>query len=403
MGASSSPVRHVDDEERRARIAVRHALHPAHRVVGTLAATRAMTVLHATEAASVHLAVAARTDGTTPADVEGALYDDRPVVKQLAMRRTLFVFTRDLLPAALGSASARVAVEQRRLVARDAALHGAGDDGEAWLDAARRAVLARLADGSAHSARDLREQLPELAGTYTVSPDKSYGGTTHLAPRVLTTLGADGLIVRGPNAGHWRINRPTWALSSVWLGERVEPLTSREGYAELVRRWLRTFGPGTVEDVQWWLGSTKTAVRTALADVDAVAVSLDGGGTGWLLPDDAEPVAAPGPWAALLPVLDPTTMGWRGRDFYLEPANTPYLFDSNGNGGTTAWWNGRVVGAWVQDADARVRVLPLPGTRLPRVARDALATEADRLTAWLDGVVVSTIYRSQLMRSAGPA
>ena len=50
-------------------------------------------------------------------------------------------------------------------------------------------------------------------------------------------------------------------------------------------------------------------------------------------------------------------MGWKERDFYLDPEHTPYLFDTNGNGGTTAWWNGRIVGCWVQDDDAVVRVV----------------------------------------------
>lgn len=72
-----------------------------------------MTVLHATEAASVHLALWAPVDGLTVDDVEHALYDRRSLVKQLAMRRTLFVFPRDLLPATWGSASARVAVTER--------------------------------------------------------------------------------------------------------------------------------------------------------------------------------------------------------------------------------------------------------------------------------------------------
>ena len=62
-----------------------------------------------------------------------------------------------------------------------------------------------------------------------------------------------------------------------------------------MRRWLATFGPGTETDIVWWLGSTKTAVRRALADLEAVEVSLDGGGTGWVLPDDLEPGA--GPWS----------------------------------------------------------------------------------------------------------
>src|SRR3546814_5939656 len=107
--------------------------------------------------------------------------------------------------------------------------------------------------------------------------------------------------------------------------------------------------------------ATLTAVRRALAAVDAVEVSLDGGGTGWLLPDDVGEVEVPGLWAALLPVLDPTTMGWKERDFYLDPADVPQLFDSNGNAGTTAWWNGRIVGAWVQEETGTVHLVSRNG------------------------------------------
>lgn len=392
-------MRHIDDAERRSRLALRHGLHPGHRLPDPLAATRAMTVLHATEPPTVHLSVHARTDGVlSPADIDAALYEDRSLVKQIAMRRTLFVFPRDLLPAVLGSAAARVAVEQRRLITRDVEKHGVADDGAAWLEAAARAVLARLAESDPLSARELRDQVPELTGTFTVSPEKKYGGTFQIAPRVLTLLGAEGRIVRGPNAGHWRLGRPTWTLMEDWLGERPEPLSPEEGYAEIVRRWLRTFGPGTVEDVQWWLGSTKTAVRTALADVGAVAVTLDGDRTGWVLPDDVEPVASPGPWAALLPTLDPTTMGWRGRDFYLEPDDVPYLFDTNGNAGNTAWWDGRIVGAWVQDDEGVVQVVLHHDVGAE--ARAALDAEAARLTEWLAGVRISNVYSSRLMKQA---
>ena len=66
------------------------------------------------------------------------------------------------------------------------------------------------------------------------------------------------------------------------------------------------------------------------------------------------------PWAALLPVLDPTVMGWKERDFYLGP-HGPLLFDTNGNAGTTAWWDGRIVGCWAQDPDGVVRAEPARG------------------------------------------
>lgn len=387
----------ITDRERRDRLAVRHAVHPAYRVSTALEAAQAMTVLHATDASTVHLSVAARTEQGA-ADVDTAFYDDRSIVKQLAMRRTLFAFPRDLLPAALGSASARVAAEQRRLVAKDVQAYGVAADGAAWLKTAKAAVLDKLAGSPPLSSRDLRLALPELEGQITYALDKVYGGSLHIAPRVLTTLGAEGRIVRATNDGHWKLSRPTWTLMESWLGSAVPSLTSQEGYAELVTRWLRTFGPGTTEDLQWWLGSTKTAVRTALSDVGAVEVALERDRTGWVLADDLEPAPEVEPWAALLPTLDPTTMGWKERDFYLDPDLRRYLFDSNGNGGTTAWWDGRIVGGWVQDGDGVVEVVICPGVDVPAAARAALEVEAERLTGWLDGVVIANVYKSALMK-----
>ncbi len=390
-------MRHVSDSERRSRIAVRHALSPAHRVDGVEAVTRAMTVLHATEAATVHLAIAARSEGIAPADVDAVLYDERAVVKQLAMRRTLFVFPRDLLPATWGSASARVATSERKRIAKAIAGAGIAADGEAWLDAAREATLARLADGPATTA-ELRAQVPQLAGMVGGDTDKPYDRPVPVAPWVLTLLGLEGAALRGRNAGHWRLNKPTWTLSAEWLDVVEAPLDEAAGYAELVRRWLTTFGPGTAADIQWWLGSTKTAVTRALADLDAEEVALDDGSTGWLMPDDTDEVGPVEPWAALLPTLDPTVMGWKSRAFYLDPGHVPYLFDTNGNAGTTAWWDGRVVGCWVQDDDGVVRLSLLDDVE--PAGLDALGREAARLTAWLDGTVIGNVYASRQMKQA---
>ena len=392
-------MRHVSDDERRHRLARRHALAPAHRVADPVAATRAMTVLHATEAPSVYLSLLARVDGLSVADVDRALYDDRTLVKQLAMRRTLFVFPRDLLPAAWGSASARVARALRSRFAKEIEQGGLAPDGAAWLDAACAAALARLVDGSELSAQQLREQVPELAGRIDVGNGK-WAANVAVAPRVLTQLGVEGQIVRGRNAGHWRTARPQWTATSTWLGEVPAPASEGEGYAELTRRWLRSFGPGTEADLVWWLGATKGAVRAALADVGAVQVGLDGGGTGWLLPDDAlldraEPEVEP--WAALLPVLDPTVMGWKERGFYLGGYG-PMLFDVNGNAGTTAWWAGRIVGCWVQDPDGVVLLHLLED--VDPDGRAALAVESARLTDWLGGQRVSTVYPSIAMKTA---
>lgn len=392
---SAPAARLVTDAERRARLATRHALAPAYRVGSVGEVAESMVCLHATEPPSIHLAVAARSDCSV-ADVESSLYASRTLVKQLAMRRTLFAFPRDLLPAVWGSASARVAEQQRRLIAKDVEKHGIAADGAQWVQRACAAVLERLASGETLQARQIREQVPELSGRIEYALEKSYGGSIPVAPRILTLLGAEGRIMRAENAGHWRTSRPAWASTESWLGSVPAPLDERSGYRELVRRWLARFGPGTEDDLVWWLGFTKTGVRRALADVGAVPVSLDSGATGWLLADDVEVVADPGPWAALLPVLDPTAMGWKTRDFYFDPGLVPFLMDSNGNIGTTAWWNGHIVGGWVQDEDGRVRVVLR--AKLAASARRALDAEAERLTAFFDSVVISSVYKSQLMK-----
>ncbi|WP_134764906.1 winged helix DNA-binding domain-containing protein [Nocardioides sp. 1609] len=386
-------MRHITDDERRRRLARRHALAPWSRVATAEAATRAMTVLHATEPATVYLSLAARVPGLTVADVDRALYDDRSLVKQLAMRRTLFVLPRDLLPAAWGSASARVAEAELRRMAKDVEKAGIAADGTAWVLDARAAVLGALAERpDGLTAVEVRELLPEVAVKFEVT-----AGSVWNHGRVLTHLGLTADVVRGTNTQHWRLSRPRWTRMADWLGEApAAPASVDDGYAEIVGRWLRTFGPGTTDDVVWWLGGTKGAVRTAFARVGAVEVALDGGRTGWVLPDDVdEEPAAEDHWAALLPVLDPTVMGWKERGFYLGE-HGPHLFDRNGNAGTTAWVDGRIVGCWVQDDAGTVAVRLLePVTSAARAALDA---EAVRLTGWLDGQRVGTVYPSALMK-----
>lgn len=358
-----------------------------------------MTVLHATEPASVHLAVAARVESVTPADVDRALYEQRSLVKQLAMRRTLFVFPRDLLPAAWGSASARVAERERRRAAKAIERSGVAADGASWFAAMCERVAALLAETpDGLSTKDIRERLPELdvRATTTVTSTSKWAAPVQVAPWVLTQLGLEGRAVRGRPDGHWRNPRARWTEMAWWLDESLDALDAAAGYAELIERYLRTFGPATEADIVWWLGSTKSAVRAALATLDAVSVDLDDGSEAYVLPGDLEPAPAVEPWAALLPTLDPTLMGWKGRDFYFDPAHRPYLFDTNGNGGTTAWWNGRVVGCWVQDDDGRVRTVLCED--IGREGQAALSTEAERLTEFLGGDVVSSVYASALQR-----
>jgi hypothetical protein len=212
-----------------------------------------------------------------------------------------------------------------------------------------------------------------------------------------------GPVCDGPGRG----GQYRWAPIEAWLGGPPEELTPDDARAELARHWLARFGPGTEQDVRWWAGWTLGQARQALARIGAVTVELDGGATGYVLPDDAEtsdaetgatggrPTTATAPWVALLPALDPTTMGWADRDWYLRP-HRPRLFDTNGNAGPTIWVDGRVVGGWGQRGDGIVVVRLMED--VGREAEGAIEAEAARLTSWLGPARVTPRFRTPTER-----
>jgi hypothetical protein len=394
--AAGARARTIGVAQRRARLARRHRLAPGLRAADVVEATRSMVCLHGTDPATVYLSARARVDGMTVGDLERALYAERSVVKHLAMRRTLFVFPRPSLGFVQSGASDRVAAAEARRLVRDVEKAGLQRDGERWLSAAWEQVMTILGDGREATSTQLRDEVALLQGSIAQGVGKSWGGQVPIGPRVLTTLSAQGRIVRASNDGRWSISRPRWASMEAWLGETIVPPPAAQGVARLVERWLATYGPGTAADIKWWLGSTVSAVRRALAELEAVEVDLDGQ-VGYVLPDDVDPVDPVEPWAALLPSLDPTAMGWSQRAWYLG-SYKEQLFDTNGNAGATAWWDGRIVGGWRQD-DAGEIVLQL----LEDVGADALVAlqrEAAHLTAWLAGARVRPRFPSPLSKRA---
>jgi hypothetical protein len=304
------------------------------------------------------------------------------------------VFPRATLSFAQAGASERVADGERRRLIRDVEKAGLQRNGERWLKKASEQVLSVLSDGREATSSELRDEIPGLEGSITYGEGKSWSGKLSVGPRVLTTLSAAGRIVRSSNHGAWTTSRPRWASTASWLGEEIAPCSEAEGVAGLVERWLRVFGPGTVADIKWWLGSTVAATRKALADLGAVEVDLDST-TGYVLPDDLEATAPVEPWAALLPPLDPTTMGWFERDWYLGTYKTD-VFDTNGNAGPTAWWNGRIVGGWRQTETGEVDLQLLE--EVGSDGRRALEDETARLTEWLGGTRVLARFPSPLSR-----
>jgi hypothetical protein len=395
-------MRHLDGDERRRRLVVRH--HLAAPAAGVEQVAGDLVGLHSSDPATVVLSLRARLDPFAVADVEDALYERRTLLRMLAMRRTMFVVPLDL--AAVMDAActkALVPVERRKLVKllEDG---GVTDDVDAWIERVDAETLAALrADGPLPASR-LTKLVPDLALQFPMAVGKAYQGTVGVSTRVLFMLSTEGRIARARPLGAWLSSQYRWAPMEDWIGELPE-IPAAEARTELMRRWLRAYGPGTTADIAWWTKWTRADVKAALAAAGAVEVTTDTGddpaAPAWVLADDLDdtcPVlAAPQGIepVALLPGLDPTVMGWKERSWYLGPHRVP-LFDRNGNAGPTIWVGGRAVGAWSQREGGEVVTRCLEP--VDDDTADRIADAAVRLTAWMDGVRVTPRFPTPLDR-----
>lgn len=388
-------MRRVAAAERRARLGARHRLAPATKAAGPVEVARDLVALHATDPATVHLSAAARMRQPTVAAVERALYDDRTLIRMLGMRRTMFVVPDELAPIVQAACTDAIAARERaRLVAR---LQGAGvaDDAAAWLAEVEESTMAALAARGEAAAAELSADEPRLRTSVLMAAGKPYEAWQNVSTWVLSQLSIDGLIVRGRPRGSWASSQYRWSPVERWLPGGMPARDPEEAGAELVRRYLSAFGPAPLANVRWWTGWTARRTAAALARLETAEVGLEGGVVGLVLADDVAPAAATEPWAALLPALDATPMGWSQRDWFLGD-HRPQLFDRSGNVGPTVWWDGRIVGGWAQRADGEIafRLLEDVGAD----ARAAVEAEAARLGAWIGDVRFTPRFRTPLER-----
>jgi hypothetical protein len=355
--------------------------------------------VHSSDPSSVYVAMLARMSSGDPGAIERALYEDRVLLRALAMRRTVFVMNPDTAAVALAGAGRAVAERERRKLVTFLTEAGVPGGVGRWLAGAEEAALAALAARGEATAAELAGDDPRLGMQLVMAPGTKWEGRQNVASRLLLVLAAEGLVVRGRPRGSWTSHQYRWSALTDWYPAGLDAWAPQDAEAELARRWLAAYGPATAEDLRWWAGWTKTQLKRALAEVRPAEVDLDGA-PGVLLADDLEPVAAPEPWAALLPGLDSTPMGWHDRDWFLGEHRSQ-LFDRAGNIGPTLWWDGRIVGGWTQRSDGEItcRFLEDAGCEAATAAEAA----AQRLAAWIGDVRLTVRARARTALEAGLA
>ena len=189
------------------------------------------------------------------------------------------------------------------------------------------------------NVRDLGAALSERFPSYQAG---------HLANTVRVLLP----LVQAPPRGVWkRSGAPAYVHAEEWHGAPLAP----HDLADVVRRYLRAFGPATPADITTWSGLTGLRpVLDGLAD-ELVAYTDESGRTlldleGLSLADEDEPTPV-----RLLGKYDNLWLSHADRTRVAEPEKRQRWMGRNGGVGKTVFIDGMLEGLWRESGD-RVEV-----------------------------------------------
>lgn len=270
----------------------------------------------------------------------------------------MWVMAPDTARAAHSSATAKIAAAERRTLLRivaqspDTAVSNESD-AATWCGDALLGVRSFISANGPTTTREIGRAFPELTVPLTLGAGTKHAGQAAAHTRVLLLAGFEADLVRTAPVNGWATAEYAWTETDDWLGRPLTGAPLRESAALILSAWLQRYGPATEVDIKWWTGWTVTQMKTALADIEAEAVDVGDGQSGWIAAGDID-VPDLDTSVALLPGLDVTTMGWKERDWYLSEEAANRTFDRSSNAGPTIWRNGEVVGGWAHRNDGSV-------------------------------------------------
>lgn len=201
---------------------------------------------------------------------------------------------------------------------------------------------------------------------------KALGSSVNIS-RVMGVMCDQGLLARGMPKSGWAGNVYTYyPFSEYFPGLFPGEMPEQEAVISLMRRYLASFGPATDEDMAWWAGLSKKSIKEALSGLrgQIAETDIDGlEGDFYMLREDERALRtirpARRPTVSLLPVLDPYTMGYKGRDRFLDRAHYGSVYDASGNGTSAILVDGRMAGVWDFAREPEPSVLLCPFEEFP--------------------------------------
>jgi hypothetical protein len=359
-----------------ARRLERHGLSVPSRDARPADVAGAICGAHAQVLSAAELSIGLRLAGGTRADVREALWTERSLVKTFGPRGTVHLLPTHDLPMWTGALAAvppsgggfpdgvRLTPEQTDEVVE--AVARALADAELTIDELSDAVVAATGPWAGELV------MPAFNGMW---------------PRWRQAVGAAakrGALCFGPNRGR----KVTYTSPRRWL-PGFRPAEAPAAVAEVVRRYLRAYGPATPRHFARWLGAPP---RWAAEQFDSLAGELEqvevDGAPAWLAAGDAAPPAAAPHGVRLLPYFDAYTVGCQPRELLFPGRAAERALSPSGQAGNypVLLLDGTVAGVWHQRRSGRTLDLTVePLAPLGAARRRELDAQVERVGAVLEG------------------
>jgi hypothetical protein len=333
---------------------------------------------------AAHLALWARVRDLRLEDIHAAARA-RTLVKAWCMRRTLHLVPSEDLAVFIRGSARRAEREVRWLRGRGVGERAIEELVGAALDALDRPLSGPELIGRV--SRSLGVPVRPVRwggwGSRAKVPGVAVGRVALPVRYLLQVVAARGVVCSGPTRG----TEPTFVRADAWVPRwRDVPRDAAED--ELLRRYLRAFGPATPADFALWTGMTLSDA-TAIwkrQETGLIPVSVEGW-TAAIFRDDLRRLTArrsePLP-VRLLPYFDSYLLGHKARAHLVALRHHKTVYSKAGWIAPVVLVNGRVAGVWAHTRERnrlRVRV-----TRFAEVsARSAagIRGEAEKLAHFL--------------------
>ena len=360
---------------------------------GSLLAAAAACGVQNSPPGSAALALAARVEGLTPADIDRALEVDKSLLQIWSLRQSrYFIPTKDL-------DAFTVAIQPQDEESWRYTMQGfvpiLDQMGMSATEAVAlvRAALADALDGRELTKREmgveLAKRLPAAFGPW-LEPDTFSGfGAVLVRPIALT-----GLFCLAPRSG----GEASFVRTDQWLGRPLPAPDPDEARAELVRRYLRCYGPSTPEHFGEWAGIAPSAAERAWQAARRRLVAVGAGeGKAWLWRDDLAAFQAPGGVAGgvrLLPPHDPYLLGRDRETLVVDTATRRQIWRAAGNPGVLLV-DGEAAGMWrSRKQGKRLQLTVTPLRALSAGAREVIEAEVGLLAPFRGAEEIAVTYEA---------